>query len=119
MKLPFRRSGRKKPMSTLKAGTIGLIIIVIGTYLGFTKGALPFKSQYTTDVIFPNANQLRPGSLVRVAGVNVGKVTTITTVPGCRSTSTTPTQCQAADVQMQIQKIGLPLHKDATFWIRP
>jgi phospholipid/cholesterol/gamma-HCH transport system substrate-binding protein len=120
MKLPFRRrGGRKKGISTLRAGTIGAVILIVFTYLGFTKFALPFKSQYTADIVFQNANQLRPGALVRVAGINVGKVTTIQPVPGCKSTTSTPTQCQAADVAVQIQKVGLPLRKDATFWIRP
>src|SRR5947209_6100109 len=119
MRLPFRRqSGRKKPMSKVKAGVIGLVVLIIFVYLGFTKFALPFKSQYTADVVFQNANQLRPGSLVRVAGLNVGKVNSIQSVPGCKSSSNTPTTCSAADVTMTIQKIGLPLHKDATFWIR-
>jgi ABC-type transporter Mla subunit MlaD len=119
MKLPFRRSGRKKPMSNVKAGGILAILIVVFTYLGFTKFSLPFNTQYTANVVFQNANQLRPGSLVRIAGVNVGKVDKVQEVPGCKSTVSTPTQCSAAQVNMTIQKIGLPLHKDATFWIRP
>ncbi len=40
-------------------------------------------------------------------------------MPGCKSISSTLGECQAAEVKMTIQKIGLPLHKDATFWIRP
>src|SRR5436305_540076 len=119
MRLPFRRQGgRKKPMSKLKAGLIGTVVVVVFTYLGFTKFALPFKSQYTADVVFQNANQLRPGSLIRVAGLNVGKVKSIQSLDACKS-SLTRTACSAADVTMTIQKVGLPLHKDATFWIRP
>jgi hypothetical protein len=105
-------------MSKVKAGVIGLVVLIIFVYLGFTKFALPFRSQYTANVMFQNANQLRPGSLVRVAGVNVGKVNSIQEVPGCKS-SNTPDPCSAAEVSMTIQKIGLPLHKNATFWIRP
>jgi hypothetical protein len=59
--------------------------------------------------VFPNANSLRPDSLVRIAGVNVGKVSGISPVKGS----------QAANVTMTISDNGLPLHRDATFWIRP
>jgi phospholipid/cholesterol/gamma-HCH transport system substrate-binding protein len=59
--------------------------------------------------VVPNAGGLRPDSLVRIAGVNVGKVTSISSVAGR----------QAANITMQIDSNGLPIHRDATFWIRP
>jgi hypothetical protein len=40
-------------------------------------------------------------------------------VPNCKSAAQTPTQCQAADVVFTLNQQGLPLHKDATFAIRP
>ena len=49
------------------------------------------------------------GSPVRIAGVNVGKVTGIKRQPGTT----------AAIVTMEIQDKGLPIHKDATLKIRP
>ncbi|MBV9328038.1 MAG: MCE family protein, partial [Chloroflexi bacterium] len=104
-------------MSAFTAGLIGLIAIVVFTYLGFTKFANPFASPYMVHATFANANQLRPGSLVRIAGVNVGTVTSVSTVPGCTTGNTS--QCSAADVTMQLSDEGLPLHKDATFAIRP
>jgi phospholipid/cholesterol/gamma-HCH transport system substrate-binding protein len=96
-------------MSAFKAGVIGIVVLVLLTYGGFTKFANPFASHFTVHVDFPNANNLVPGSLVRIAGVNVGKVTGISPISGS----------QAADVSMQIDNNGLPLHSDATFWIRP
>src|SRR5579859_3757544 len=109
MRNPFRRKGRKKPMTALKAGAIGLVLLAIFLYLGFTKFANPFSNPYTVHAIVPNAGGLRPDSLVRIAGVNVGKVTSISPVEGS----------QEANVTMQIDSTGLPIHKDATFWIRP
>ncbi len=47
------------------------------TYLVFTKFANPFASPFTVHAIFSSANSLRPASLVRIAGVNVGKVQSI------------------------------------------
>ena len=76
------------------------------TYLGFTKFANPFASQYTVHAIFPSANGLAPASLVRVAGVNVGKVESVSPVANCKSTAQTPQQCSAADVTMTISSRG-------------
>jgi virulence factor Mce-like protein len=104
-----RRRKRKDGMSPLRAGLIGIILLVLLTWGGFTKFANPFASHFTVHAEFANANSLRPDSLVRIAGVNVGKVTGISTIKGS----------PAADVTMEINDNGLPLHKDATFWIRP
>src|SRR5690348_441324 len=105
----FRRQGRRKPMTPLKAGVIGAVLLVIFLYLGFTKFANPFSSPFEVHVVVPNAAGLRPDSLVRIAGVNVGKVSSISSVAGR----------QAANITMQIDSNGLPIHRDATFWIRP
>ena len=115
----MRRRGKKRRngMTRFKAGLIGIIAIVVITYLGFTKFANPFASPFTVHATFANSNELRPGSLVRIAGVNVGKVTGISIAPGCKAGG--DQTCQAADVSMVINDNGLPLHRDATFWIRP
>lgn len=105
----LRRKKRKKPMSKFKAGMIAVVLLVVFTYLGFTKFANPFAKQFTIHAIVNNASSLRPQSLVRIAGVNVGKVTQIAPVAGS----------EAANVTMTIEQNGLPIHSDATFWIRP
>ena len=51
----------------------------------YTKFANPFASPYTIHAVFSNANGLQSGSLVRIAGVNVGKVTGVSLEPGCHS----------------------------------
>ncbi|MDQ6817249.1 MAG: MlaD family protein, partial [Actinomycetota bacterium] len=98
---------------------IGIVLLVVFTYLGFTKFASPFAGKFTIHAIFSNANQLRPGSLVRIAGVNVGSVQRVAPVGGCSSAGTGQTGCSAADVTMTVDPSGLPLHRDATFAIRP
>jgi phospholipid/cholesterol/gamma-HCH transport system substrate-binding protein len=102
-----RKSGRRRPMSKFAAGVIGIVVLTLFVYGGFTKFANPFASHFTVYFISPSSNSLRPNSLVRIAGVNVGKVTTITTDPGY------------AKIAIDMQNNGLPLHTDATFWIRP
>jgi ABC-type transporter Mla subunit MlaD len=69
--------------------------------------------------VFSSANGLRPDSLVRIAGINVGRVTSVDPVAHCKVNGSTQSQCQVANVTMEIQDTGLPLHKDATFAIRP
>ena len=104
----IRRRGRKKGISTFAAGLIALLAIAVFTYLGFTKFANPFASQYTVHAIFSNANGVKPESPVRIAGVNVGKVDSVGPVAGCKlggslqkQASTSGAQgCTAADVTM-------------------
>ena len=103
------RRNQRREMSNFKAGALALVIIVIGTYLGFTK-SIPFRHHYTIKAVFASANNIKPNSPVRIAGINVGKVTDVEPVhPGE----------QASVVSMRIDNKGLPIHKDATLYIRP
>jgi phospholipid/cholesterol/gamma-HCH transport system substrate-binding protein len=104
-----RRRKRRKGISTFKAGLIAVILIALFTYGGFTKFANPFANPYTLHALVSGSNSLEPNSLVRIAGVNVGKVTSISSVGGK----------QMAEVSMNIGSNGLPIHQDATIWIRP
>ncbi len=115
----MRRLRRRGGISTFAAGVIGIVVIVVITYLVFTKFANPFTTRYTVHATFSSANGLRPDSLVRIAGVNVGKVTSISAAPGCKLSRPAQSQCTAANVTIDIDKRGLPLHTDATFAIRP
>jgi ABC-type transporter Mla subunit MlaD len=122
----MRKRVRKGGLSPFNAGLLAIIGIALFTYLGFTKFANPFASPYTIHAVFSNANGLKPDSLVRIAGINVGKVESVGPVPDCkvggtpqRTVAGGSQQCSAADVTMTIENSGLPLHKDATFAIRP
>lgn len=114
-----RPRGRRAGISTFKAGAIGIVVIALFAYLGFTKFANPFASPYTVHAIFSSANGLRPASVVRIAGVNVGKVQSIRPASNCKLGADAQAPCSAADVTMTIDDQGLPLHQDATFRIRP
>ena len=100
---------RRGGMSTFTVGMIALVVTLVGVYLGFTK-SIPFRHHYTVTAAFKSANNLRKASPVRIAGVEVGKVTKIK-------------RAHAGDngalVTMQIQDKGRPLHSDAQFKIRP
>jgi phospholipid/cholesterol/gamma-HCH transport system substrate-binding protein len=94
--------------SAFKVGAVVLVVILAATYLGFTKH-VPFTHGFRVKAVFPSANSIRTNSPVRIAGVNVGKVKAIQRQPGT----------DAAIVTMEIDKQGLPIHKDATLKIRP
>jgi virulence factor Mce-like protein len=96
-------------MSPFKAGVVLIVVVLVGTYLGFTK-AIPFRHHFTIHAAFRSVNNINKNSFVRIAGVNVGKVTGIHHVSGGE---------QAAIVDMRIDSRGLPIHKDATLMIRP
>jgi phospholipid/cholesterol/gamma-HCH transport system substrate-binding protein len=100
---------RRRGLPPFAVGLGVLVVLAIGIYLGFTK-EIPFRHHYTIEAVFPSANNIRVDSPVRVAGVNVGKVTRIAHVEAGR---------QAALVTMRIDKKGLPLHRDARMKIRP
>ena len=114
-----RKGPRRQRLSLFQAGAIGIVAIIVFSYLAYTKFANPFASQYTIHAVFSSANGLNPDSLVRIAGINVGRVASVTPVAHCKVNGSTQSQCQAADVTIELQNTGLPLHKDATFAIRP
>jgi phospholipid/cholesterol/gamma-HCH transport system substrate-binding protein len=103
------RRRRNSGPSNFTIGAVVLIAAVILTYLGFTK-SIPFRHHYEIHAVFRTANNIKPNSFVRIAGVNVGKVTAVDRLPSDKN---------AARVTMRIDKKGLPIHKDATVQIRP
>jgi virulence factor Mce-like protein len=93
--------------------TVGLIVLVLAAivvYAGFSKH-VPFTHGFRVKAVFTNANNVRPNSPVRIAGVNIGKVTKVQAYKGGDG--------NLSLVTMEIDKQGLPIHKDATLKIRP
>jgi phospholipid/cholesterol/gamma-HCH transport system substrate-binding protein len=99
---------RRKPRNPVTIGLIASVVIVVVIYLGFTKD-IPFTRSFEVNAVFQSANSIRPGSPVRIAGVEVGKVKEVKPDEGT----------DAAVVVLQIKDAGLPLHTDATAKIRP
>jgi phospholipid/cholesterol/gamma-HCH transport system substrate-binding protein len=103
-----RRGRGSGGISTFTAGLIAVVVICVGTFLGFTKD-IPFTRPFEIKAVFESANSIRTNSPVRIAGVNVGKVKSVEAQDGT----------DAAVVTLQIDEEGLPIHKDATAKIRP
>src|SRR4051794_7070735 len=104
----MRRNHKTGP-SAFTVGAVVLVALVVVTYLGFTK-SIPFRHHYEINAVFRTANNVKPNSPVRIAGVNVGKVTSVKHIASDHN---------AAEVTMRIDKKGLPIHKDATLQVRP
>src|SRR4051794_32552965 len=101
-----RRSGHPtaRPFAI---GVLGLLAIAGIAYAAFATSS-PFSHPYTVDAIFADSGQLRAGSPVRIAGIDVGQVSAVSAGPGT-----------TADVELTIAGSGLPIHSDATATIRP
>jgi virulence factor Mce-like protein len=88
-------------------GIAGAIAAALAAFMAYTKDN-PFNNPYEIKAAFRELGQLRPNSPVRIAGVNVGKVSSIEGGPGTSSL-----------VTMEIRKQGLPIHRDAEAKVRP
>jgi virulence factor Mce-like protein len=91
---------------------VGLAVLVVGaviTYLGVTR-TNPFHRGYEVNAVFASAlsNGIHSGSPVRIAGVNVGKVTGVSRTDG-----------STVKVTMELTQAGRPVHRDATIKARP
>ena len=103
------RPRQKRRLGAIPTAILVLALVAAGTWLAVKK-ELPFRSHFEIDAVVKTANQLRAGSEVRIAGVNVGKVVGVEPVGDGE---------QAARVTMRIVDRGRPIHKDATLKIRP
>jgi phospholipid/cholesterol/gamma-HCH transport system substrate-binding protein len=111
-------------------GLILVIVIAIASLLAFTK-QLPWHHAYTVKAVFSSAQSIRPSSQVRIAGVNVGKVTEVEHLTsadseGLQAAAGNGTIGQdqapgqdAAVVTMELDDSARPIHSDATFKLRP
>jgi phospholipid/cholesterol/gamma-HCH transport system substrate-binding protein len=98
-----RRGGHRGRFTAYQAGLIALVVIVIGAYLGFTKD-IPFTRPYELSAVFENAPPVAQGTAVRIAGVDVGKVSKVESIGNGSS---------GVKVTMKLEDEALPLHQDA------
>jgi phospholipid/cholesterol/gamma-HCH transport system substrate-binding protein len=105
----MRRSRGHEGMSPFRAGLLAIVVVAVATYFAFSQSN-PFAKPYHVTAYFKNADNLQPNSPVRIAGVEVGTV---------KSVSPADPKTGDAKVEMEIQDKGLPLHKDAQVKVRP
>jgi phospholipid/cholesterol/gamma-HCH transport system substrate-binding protein len=104
-KIPPRLQHRVSPV---RAGLIAIVLLVVATFLAFSK-SLPWRQPFEFKAAFESAANIRLDSPVRIAGVEVGTVTKVDHMGNA----------DLAVVTMEIKDQGLPIHQDATLKIRP
>jgi len=114
------QSGRRLPNYVI--GLIMVLVLVVASYVAFTK-QVPWGGGTEFKVVFNSAQNLRPNSPVRIAGVEVGKVTKVEPLNGDDEVDSDQTAAGSAPsgaiVTMEINDDGLPWKEDATFTLRP
>ena len=85
------------------------MILIVHLPRRFTKD-IPFTKPYELKAVFENAPPIHKGQAVRIAGVDVGKVSTVEPVGG---------DSPAVVVTMKLKDKALPIHKDAPIKVRP
>jgi phospholipid/cholesterol/gamma-HCH transport system substrate-binding protein len=94
------------PPHRMRNALILIALLVVGSYLAVTK-SVPFTPKYELHAVFENGANIRKDSPVRIAGVNVGEVTSTRSVGN------------AAEVTFTVEDKGRPIHEDAQVSIRP
>ena len=122
------RVERRKRLPNWAIGLILVVIVGVLSIYAFTK-SLPWADKYTVEAVFTNAGNVRPASPVRIAGVNVGKVTSVehlapddpalTAQADGAGTPEDAVPSTATVVTMELDESALPLHTDATMKLRP
>ena len=92
-----------------RVGLVGVVLCAVAVYFGFRKDN-PFNHPFQVKAAFKDVNDLKPRSPVRIAGVNVGKVSAVEPLGE---------DGDGAMVTMEIQDKGLPIHADAKAKVRP
>jgi phospholipid/cholesterol/gamma-HCH transport system substrate-binding protein len=104
------------PPHRTRNALILIVLVVIGTYLAWTK-EIPFQSHYELKAVFSNAANIRKDSPVRIAGVNVGKVESVESV--CQNGQNDTCASNYSEVTFTVDDNGQPVHSDAQVEIRP
>jgi virulence factor Mce-like protein len=106
-------------LSPFVAGAIAIVVLVVGAYFAYTK-ANPFADPYELNFVVRSANELKQRSPVRVAGVEVGKVTEVEPIPSDeRDLLPEHADESYARVKMEIEDDeALPIKEDATIKVR-
>jgi virulence factor Mce-like protein len=94
-------------VSGFAAGLISLGLITVACYFAFG-GRLPFSHDYEVRAQLRSANELNSRTPVRIAGVEVGRVTGFKRGSG-----------GTAVITMALRDNARPIHRDATLKVRP
>ncbi|MDQ3728055.1 MAG: MlaD family protein [Actinomycetota bacterium] len=126
----MRTGERRRRLPSWAIGLILVVVFLVASVYAYTK-TVPWANPYTVQAVFPSAANIRPSSPVRIAGVNVGEVTSIEhiqpedadelTAQAATSDDAAPSivPSTATVVTMELDESALPLKTDATMKLRP
>ncbi len=100
------RRGRKQRLSRFGAGLVAIVLVTASSTVGWFR-LNPFERNHTVRAEFAQVSNLAPRSPVRIAGVEVGKVTKVEQRDG-----------GGGRVTMKLKPSAMPLHADAQLKIR-
>ena len=117
------RVSERKRMPNWAIGLALVVVLAVGSYLAFTKN-VPWGGGTEVTAVFNSAQNLRTNSPVRIAGVEVGKVTDVEPLAVAEDSGETDVSSgnpngSGAVVTMEIDDEGLPLKEDSTFELKP
>ena len=119
----MRKSSRRK-LPNWAIGLIMIVVLAVASYVAFTK-QVPWGGGTEVTAVFNSAQNLRADSPVRIAGVEVGKVTKVEPLAGSETEGVEDDDAAAGSVQtgavvtMELEDAALPLKEDATFTLKP
>lgn len=96
-------------MSRFATGLVGIILIAVGVFFAFAP-MNPFADPFELEAVFDDAQNVKSDSPVRVAGVEVGRVTGVSALDDGSG---------RAVVRMKLSDEALPVHEDAQLQIGP
>jgi len=99
--------------SPILVGAVTVLVIIVAVFLAYNaNNGLPFVSTYDLKVRLPNADALVKGNEVRIGGVRVGVVKSVTAENGDDGEV-------YALVKIALDKTAEPLPDDSTIMVRP
>ena len=100
------RRGQRQRLSSFGAGVLAIVLLTVASTVGWFR-LNPFEQSNTVRAEFAQVSNLSARSPVRIAGVEVGKVTKVE-----------PRKAGGARVTMELKDAALPLHTDARLKVR-
>ena len=126
----MRTGQRRERLPNWAIGVILIVLLAIASVYAYTK-SVPWSNPHSIEAVFTSAGNVRPDSPVRIAGVNVGKVTKIEHLASDEAAEFTAqagttddsapgdVPATATVVTMEFEDSALPIHTDATMKLRP
>lgn len=112
------RTRGSRSLPNYAVGLIMVVVLAIASYVAFTK-EVPWGGGNEYKVVFNSAQNLRPNSPVRIAGVEVGTITNVEPINTDSDDDLDAAGPAGALVTMEINDEGMPLKEDALFKLRP